>query len=143
MFCPNRECPDFVEDGAPGEYVDSVTLCPKCGTTLVADWPPAEQDDEEPEESVTPPESTERPVVGDASVPDGPLVAVAAYDYPDEAEPLISALVAAGVSVFQFLDDGRDFPDQNDVPACTRVLVPQNQARLAADLLRRVEQEGV
>jgi hypothetical protein len=142
MFCPNRECPDFVEDGAPGEYVDSVTLCPKCGAALVAEWPAARPDDEATEALPTPPEGVEYPVPGDAPTADGPLVAVAAYDYPDEAEPLISALVAAGVSVYQFLDDGRDFPEQNDVPACTRVLVPQSQARLAANLLRRLEQGG-
>jgi hypothetical protein len=40
MWCPNRECPDFVEDGQPGEYVDSVATCPKCGAALVPEWPP-------------------------------------------------------------------------------------------------------
>ena len=35
MFCPNPECIDVQESGKPGEYVDGVTVCPKCGTLLV------------------------------------------------------------------------------------------------------------
>lgn len=37
MFCPNPECIDVVESGEPGEYVDGVTVCPRCGTALVED----------------------------------------------------------------------------------------------------------
>jgi hypothetical protein len=35
MFCPNPDCFDRLESGTPGEYVDGVTTCPKCGATLV------------------------------------------------------------------------------------------------------------
>ncbi len=35
MFCPNSECPDFVETGRPGEYTPEVAVCPVCGAYLV------------------------------------------------------------------------------------------------------------
>ncbi len=142
MFCPNRECPDFVEDGEPGEYVDSVTVCPKCGAALVAEFPTAARGAGRAEPDTNDSEAVEFEPVAEVPEAAGPLVAVAAYDYPDEAEPLVSALLASGISVYQFLDDGRDFPDQNEVAACTRVLVPQSQARVAAAALRRLESSG-
>ena len=33
--CPNPTCPDRVRIGLAGEYVDSVEVCPQCGTPLV------------------------------------------------------------------------------------------------------------
>ena len=51
MYCPNRECPDFVETGFHSEFVASVTVCPSCREYLVerlpeedemADAPPRE-----------------------------------------------------------------------------------------------------
>ncbi len=142
MFCPNRECPDFVEDGEPGEYVDSVTVCPKCGAALVAEFPATSPHSDEAEPEADEPGAVEFAPVAEVPEATGPLVAVAAYDYPDEAEPLIAALLAAGLSVFQFLDDGRDFPEQNEAGECTRVLVPQSQGRAASRVLRRLEQGG-
>jgi hypothetical protein len=142
VYCPNRECPDFAEDGIPGEYVETITVCPKCGATLVPEWPPIEAPDldvpDEPPTAETLPGETAEP----QSQPGGPLVAVAAFDYPDETEPLVAALAAAGVSVFQFLDDGRDFEDASSVPVCTRVLVPASQAPLAAVVLEQVKRVG-
>jgi len=143
MFCPNRECPDFVDDGEPGEYVDSVTVCPKCGAALVAEFPAASLGADMPEPGPDEPGAVELAPLADIPEAAGPLVAVAAYDYPDEAEALVSALLASGISVYQFLDDGRDFPEQNEAPPCTRVLVPQSQARVAAGVLRRLERSGV
>ena len=35
MYCPNAECPDLVEGGVRGEYVDGIIECPRCGTLLV------------------------------------------------------------------------------------------------------------
>ena len=43
--CPNPTCPDRVHLGVAGEYVDSVDVCPRCGTALVAD---VEEDRERP-----------------------------------------------------------------------------------------------
>lgn len=36
MFCPNPECPDLIESGVRGEYVEGITHCPTCGTHLVS-----------------------------------------------------------------------------------------------------------
>jgi hypothetical protein len=136
MWCPNRECPDFVEDGRPGEYVDTVVTCPKCGATLVPEWPPApapahrvRREDLEPGI-----EGADATAAAAASLPER-LVAIAAFDYPDETEPIMLALIAKGITVFQFLDDGRDFQDQQGLATCTRLLVPESQAALALSLL--------
>lgn len=37
MYCPNPECPDLVEGGVRGEYVDGITQCPRCGQFLTAE----------------------------------------------------------------------------------------------------------
>jgi Putative prokaryotic signal transducing protein len=42
--CPNLTCPDRVRGGLAGEYIDSVEVCPQCGTPLVAGTP-ADRDD--------------------------------------------------------------------------------------------------
>lgn len=39
MFCPNRECPDLISTGKPGEYREGITVCPYCHTELVAEDP--------------------------------------------------------------------------------------------------------
>jgi hypothetical protein len=39
MFCPNRECPDFISTGKPGEYRDGITVCPYCQAELVPEDP--------------------------------------------------------------------------------------------------------
>ncbi len=39
MFCPNNECPDFVNSGLRSEYRDDVTACPYCGSAMVAERP--------------------------------------------------------------------------------------------------------
>ncbi len=44
MFCPNPECPDLVDGGVRGEYVDGVTVCPRCGERLVDGIPPERED---------------------------------------------------------------------------------------------------
>ncbi len=35
MFCSNPECPDLVDGGVRGEYVEGVSVCPRCGAALV------------------------------------------------------------------------------------------------------------
>jgi hypothetical protein len=40
MFCPNDECPDFVDTGLRAEYREDVFECPFCGTRMVAQRPP-------------------------------------------------------------------------------------------------------
>ena len=39
MFCPNDECPDFVNSGRRSEYRDDVMTCPYCGAAMVAHRP--------------------------------------------------------------------------------------------------------
>jgi hypothetical protein len=39
MFCPNDECPDFVNSGLRSEYRDDVMTCPFCGSAMVAARP--------------------------------------------------------------------------------------------------------
>lgn len=36
MFCPNPKCPDLIESGVRGEYVEGITQCPTCGEPLVS-----------------------------------------------------------------------------------------------------------
>ena len=136
MYCPNRECPDFQDDGVPGEYVDTVSVCPKCGAALVAEWPPARAPEEPPLPAETEGESEACAV---EMIPRGPLVALAAFDYPDETEPFVAALENAGITVFQFIDDGRDFEDRGSAQTCTRLLVPESQAARALVVLRESE----
>jgi hypothetical protein len=40
--CPNPACPDRVRLGLARESVDSVTVCPQCGTRLLDAPPTAE-----------------------------------------------------------------------------------------------------
>lgn len=136
VYCPNRECPDFQEDGVPGEYVDAMTTCPKCGAALVAEMPTGGPDRELRAEEAAP-EGDD--VCPSAAFPLGPLVALAAFDHLDETEPFVEALARAGVTVFQFIDDSRDFQDRSGIPTCTRLLVPENQARQALAVLHAVE----
>jgi len=42
MFCPNDECPDFLNTGLRSEYRQDITICPFCATHLVALAPPVE-----------------------------------------------------------------------------------------------------
>ena len=137
MYCPNRECPDFQDDGKAGEYVETVTVCPKCGATLVPDCPAVDPSDPNPSDESPLLHTKSRP--GEPPVPTppatGPLVAVAGFERPEDTEPLMEALATAGVQAYQFFDDGRDFEDPGDYPVCTRVLVPDSQAELAARVL--------
>jgi hypothetical protein len=144
MYCPNPECIDFQEDGAPGEYVDTVTMCPKCGTALVAELPP-----DWPDSSGTTVSADEPGFGGCRADPLQPLppevigrgtfVPLAAFDYPDEAEVLLDHLATAEITAVILLDDGRDFQDKGGVPTCSRVLVPEEQYRTAASILAALD----
>ena len=134
MWCPSRDCPDFLADGRPGEYVDTVVNCPKCGAALVAEWPPGEASGRDDRAELGETDSLEDSGDALAALPER-LVAIAAFDYPDETVPVMLALAAKGITVFQFLDDGRDFQEQEGFQTCTRLLVPESQARLALSLL--------
>jgi hypothetical protein len=139
MYCPNPGCIDFQMDGKPGEYVDTVTVCPKCSAPLVAELPHGW-----PRGIVAAPVGSDKLVeaaeeVELASPPTGPLVALAAFDYPDETESLVARLAANGIAVFVFIDDGRDFEDRDETATCARLLVPEGQFQQATRLLDEVD----
>jgi hypothetical protein len=124
VFCPNRECPDVEESGAPGEYREGIVLCPKCGTRLVPERPVL-AGDEEP--------GAEGAEEQDAAV--GPLVAVASFNYHQDADLVASMLLANGVQAVIFADDCGGTDPRIGFGSRTRVMVPEGQARLALALL--------
>lgn len=137
MFCPNPECPDFLDTGIHGEYVDTVSKCPRCGAQLVVELSP-----EVPHRIEVEPDREE--VAAEAGEPSalsftGPLVSIAAFDRSEEAQAIVDFLAEQGVTAFEFLDDGRDFEDNSGFSPCSRVLVPQGEAPLA---LRLVKETG-
>jgi hypothetical protein len=46
MYCPNDECPDYLNTGLRSEYFNDVIVCPYCETPLVAEMPPLEPFDD-------------------------------------------------------------------------------------------------
>jgi hypothetical protein len=124
MFCPNRECPDFVESGEPGEYRDDIEICPKCGARLVHEPPtPLNGDEQQPEG------------VEDGDVASGPLVAAAWFEYRQDADVTVSMLTANGVWAVVFADDGGGTLPHVGFGTAARVMVPERQAALALELL--------
>jgi hypothetical protein len=47
MFCPNNECPDFLDTGLRSEYRQEIFRCPFCETALVPDPPAVEVPDDD------------------------------------------------------------------------------------------------
>ena len=85
MFCPNDECPDFVNSGLRSEYRDDVAVCPYCETPLVGYLP------QEPVEDVDEPS---KPRVAD-----------------DEAlEPVIEATDLTEVTIIKSVLDAASIP---------------------------------
>ena len=39
MYCPKDDCPDSVASGLRSEYRDDISVCPYCGSPLVAERP--------------------------------------------------------------------------------------------------------
>jgi hypothetical protein len=87
VFCPNPECPDFVDTGIHGEYVDIIWQCPVCGAKLVHELPPRAA-----------PETGDEPEM--AGGEPGSLVSVGSYVYRQEAELACSLLTANGITAF-------------------------------------------
>lgn len=123
MFCPNPECLDFQETGAPGEYREGIVSCPRCGSRLVPE-PPA-------------PSGGERPAAEEQEDDPGPLVAVASFNYHQDADLVASMLLANGVEAAVFGDDCGGTDPRIGFGSRTRVMVPEGQAQLALSLLER------
>jgi hypothetical protein len=130
VFCPNRECVDFRETGEPGEYREGIAVCPKCGTRLVARPPVLHE-----AEAAGPEGAGEEEVAG-------PLVAVAAFNFHQDADLAVSMLRANGVQAVTFADDCGTNYASIGFGSPNRVMVPESQAKLAMALLERKAHEG-
>ena len=122
MYCPNPDCPDVQETGEPGEYRDDVRVCPKCGAELISGAPGDDRD------------GAGTGAEGDAEST-GALVAVAAFNYRQDAELAASFLQANGVEAAVFGDDCGGTDPRIGFSSRARVMVPEGQAALAATLL--------
>jgi hypothetical protein len=132
MYCPNPDCPDFLETGSHAEYVAGITVCPKCGAYLV-DTPPEHPPDSMPDAEPTPDEQLE-PV----------------FESWDSSEiPIIRSLLeAAGVPFviegqerFDAVRGGRSAFRFNPRAGSVLFLVPSALAEDARALLEGVETE--
>jgi len=116
VFCVNPECPDFILDGAHGEYVETIWQCPVCGARLVPELPP-EGDADAPDESA---DNFPEPTEADS------LVSIA--DFPSRAAAELA----------------KSYLTANDIAAWvtrTRLYVADTQAEDARALLRQAENE--
>lgn len=130
MFCPNVDCPDFKESGIAGEYLERTTICPKCGAHLVAE-PPAVK-----------PAGEEAPRFPGLSEPsEGPLVTVASFNYRQEADLVLSMLLARGIEASAFSDDCGGVDPRLGFGTRTRVVVPASQVADAVALIETTERE--
>ena len=131
MYCPNPECLDFIEDGVPGEYVDTVSVCPKCGTRLVAGPPP---------ETLGGSGQETRPRA--AAREDDPPVEVASFGSRQDAELAAGYLVARGIEAVVLADDaGGEFAGVGSGSGA-RVLVPTSRVAEALALLEEADGHG-
>ncbi|PYM19509.1 MAG: hypothetical protein DMD81_03640 [Candidatus Rokuibacteriota bacterium] len=126
--CPNPTCPDRVHLGVAGEYVDSVDVCPRCGTALVAD---VEEDRERP-----------------AAPPAGDLDLVSVLQTADEGLAALAksildadniAYVVKGEGVQDLLGWGRLLGGFNYVVGPVEFLVRQEDVDRARALLAETE----
>jgi len=86
VFCPNNECPDYLDTGLRAEYREDIAICPYCETPLVSFLP----EDPAPE----PGELPTKPRVAD----DEPL------------EPVIEATDPTEVTIIKSILDGAAIP---------------------------------
>lgn len=118
-YCPSSNCPDFRLYGVAGEYSEAVSVCPRCGTALVAELPASEENDQ----------------------PDDPrdsLIVVAAFNYRQDAELAMSFLLSEGVQVVESADDCGGVDPGLGFGTRTRLLVLQRDLQRAQLLLRRL-----
>lgn len=87
MFCPNDECPDFIDTGLRSEYREDIIRCPYCNTPLEAAAPPPAGP---PDEDDHPP----KPRVGDDEI----------------MEPVIESTDLTEIAVIRSILDGAGIP---------------------------------
>ncbi len=124
MYCPNRECVDFEETGEPGEYRDDVEVCPKCGARLVHERPELDERDAAPPEE------------DDAIAPEGPLVAVAEFNFRQDADLAASVLWASGVPAVVFAGTSGTDP-RIEFGSRVRLMVSERDVEAARALLEQ------
>jgi hypothetical protein len=131
MYCADLQCPDFLQWGVHGEYRQGITVCPKCGATLVTERPEPGRVGEAEE-----PVATEFP-----SLP-GPLVTLASFNFRQDAELAVSMLLANGIQAFVAGDDCGSVDPGLGFGTRTRVMVDASQAATASALLEQVAPES-
>lgn len=135
MYCYNPECPDFKETGAPGEYVEGVTICPFCGSRLVERMP-----DMNPPQGRSKPEE-DKSDFGTTDDSDERLVVIATYTFRHDAELVVTYLVNNGVDAVESPDDCGGTNPVVGFATGIRLLVPESQAKRAIALLQGAERD--
>ncbi len=122
MYCPNRECDDFQATGEPGEYRDEIEVCPKCGARLVHERPDQRERGEATSDE------------DEAVAPEGPLAAVAEFNYRQDADVAASMLWASGVPAVVFAGTSGTDP-RVEFGSRVRLMVSERALRVARELL--------
>jgi hypothetical protein len=131
MYCTNPECPDFLQSGIHGEYREGLTVCPKCDAPLV------------PERPHPPASEVPEGLVGLALPPlPGPLVALASFNFRQDADLVVSMLLANGVNAVVACDDCGALDPGLGFGTRARVLVAASQVEVASALLAQAEPAG-
>jgi len=131
MYCPNPECPDFVETGEPGEYNEGVTKCAKCGAWLVPYLPP---------ELLAEKTTKEAPWADDRR-PDEDLVVAASFARTQDAHLAMSFLQANGIEVVELHTGPRGKYSDLAFGPGLRLLVRASQLDDARALLADAEKQ--
>lgn len=129
MYCPNDQCPDFLTYGLRGEYREGITTCPRCGTGLLPGAPPVA-----PGASVPSQQATRHGA--------GTLVQVASFLTENEADLAVSFLASQGIDAVRRSDDCAGVHPGLAFSTQVRVLVPEEDADDAAELLSEATLEG-
>jgi hypothetical protein len=117
MRCPNPECPDAALYEVPGSYAEGVTVCPKCGTTLVAG---------------------DEPDTGAPGEMEGEPVEVARFVHRQDAELAQSLLEANDIDAIVAADDcGNAYAGV--APGSIRLLVEADDEERAREVLQAAD----
>ena len=136
MYCPNPECYDFKETGAPGEYVEGVTACPFCGSGLVEQVPDMNQ------RRVQAETDGDKDDLGTMDHLGEEFVTIATYNFRHDAELVMTYLMSHGIDVFVSPDDCGGTDPALGFATRTRLLAPESQAKQAIALLDEVEEDS-
>jgi len=107
-FCPNPDCPHYMDIGKPAEFLDEIDLCSDCGTKLK--WGEADEallDEPEPEIDPDP----------DPEPKESPWEVVATFDNGAQAAK------------------ARDLLREREIVAEIKLVVPQDNAAAAREVL--------